>query len=208
VTVQCIYRAGCMSATTCIDHCRAKETPVPLASNLRSLRDRIAAIDCYTAQGARDAGLHFADISTEHVRAFQDHVLDMIDEALQVETPAPRTWTEEHRLLIERIFPDNGHMRCACGLNMPHPYAAGICAPDWRPKHEVVRPSGYTFGYLNTGPVTPPPEKAAELLECTCREGLPRCAAPVHRDALKTSSPLCAPKCMDWPKCECGRGMP
>jgi hypothetical protein len=25
---------------------------------------------------------------------------------------------------------------------------------------------------------------------------------------VKTSSPLCAPKCMDWPKCECGRGMP
>jgi hypothetical protein len=64
----------------------------PLPSNLRSLRDRIAAIDCYTAQGARDAGLHFADISTEHVRAFQDHVLDMIDEALQVESTEAYGW--------------------------------------------------------------------------------------------------------------------
>jgi hypothetical protein len=60
--------------------------PVLQSSNLRSLRDRISAIDCYTAQGARDAGLHFADISTEHVQAFRDHVLDMIDEVLQVET--------------------------------------------------------------------------------------------------------------------------
>jgi hypothetical protein len=37
VTVQCIYRAGCMSATTCIDHCRAKEAPIPLASKENSI---------------------------------------------------------------------------------------------------------------------------------------------------------------------------
>lgn len=33
---------------------------------------------------------------------------------------------------MERLFPDNGFQRCACGLNVPHPYAEGICAPDWR----------------------------------------------------------------------------
>lgn len=49
---------------------------------LLALRARIEAMDCYTAHGARDAGLHFADISTEQVKAFRDRILDMIDEAL------------------------------------------------------------------------------------------------------------------------------
>lgn len=51
-------------------------------TDLLALRARIEAMDCYTAPGARDAGLHFADISTEHVKAFRDRILDMIDEAI------------------------------------------------------------------------------------------------------------------------------
>lgn len=53
---------------------------------LRAVRERVAAIDPYTAQGATGSGLIFADVSTEHVRAFQAHVLDIIDEALSDET--------------------------------------------------------------------------------------------------------------------------
>jgi len=50
--------------------------------SLLAIRARIEAMDCYTAQGARDAGLHFADISTEHVKAFRDRILDMFDETV------------------------------------------------------------------------------------------------------------------------------
>lgn len=45
---------------------------------------------------------------------------------------APREWSNDDDL-IQRLFPENGFARCACGLNVPHPYAEGICAPDWRP---------------------------------------------------------------------------
>jgi len=62
-------------------------------ADMLQLRERIAAMDPYTAQGATDAGLHFADISTEYVKAFQASVLDMIDESLgapkSVETEVP-----------------------------------------------------------------------------------------------------------------------
>lgn len=48
---------------------------------LQQLRARVEAMDCYTAHGGRDSGLAFADISTEHVKAFRDRILDMIDES-------------------------------------------------------------------------------------------------------------------------------
>ena len=48
---------------------------------LQQLRARIAALDTFAEQGGRGSGLYVAEISKEHVQAFKDRVLDIIDES-------------------------------------------------------------------------------------------------------------------------------
>lgn len=49
---------------------------------LMQLREQIAALDPYTAKGTRGSGFDTADLCTEYVRAFQDHVVALIDAAI------------------------------------------------------------------------------------------------------------------------------
>lgn len=63
--------------------------PEALRPGLEHAIEILSKADCYTAHGARDSGLINADISTEHVQAFRDHMIDNLDAAIRSPSPPP-----------------------------------------------------------------------------------------------------------------------
>jgi hypothetical protein len=69
------------------------------------------------------------------------------------------------------------------------------------------RPAAWIRGHVTPGGEWGPAEYDEEVApgpDCPAGKGW----TALYPKQVKTTSPQCDTKCFDWPKCECGRGMP